>query len=327
MSTRILEPGEIGQVEPFPNVVLPTDRGLFDQRARRFNQLATNHAMGGFLQAMSALAKAQHVALGAQAASPITAVLLTQSREHGMPPLSHQAAIRDAGWQSDLDAIVNNLIEQNTAPWLAAAIALNAMSHDQRDALAEAVLLGADNADDPALHALLAPVIGAALQVWWTRQAGSINEADIGHVGTSTVCPICASRPVASVVEIGANQSNLRYLHCSLCSTQWHMVRVTCSSCESTKGIAYFNLNGNQEAETPSRKLAFARAEACDACHSYLKIFTREKEPLMEASADDLATLALDMLVDEAGFLRSGPNLLFSPGVVVDDGSAPTGDS
>ena len=26
--------------------------------------------------------------------------------------------------------------------------------------------------------------------------------------------------------------------------------------------------------------------------------------------ADDLATLALDMLVDEAGYVRSGPNLL-----------------
>ena len=115
-------------------------------------------------------------------------------------------------------------------------------------------------------------------------------------------------------MEIGANQSNLRYLNCSLCSTQWHMVRVTCSACESTKGITYFSLNG-VENEEPSRKLAFARAEACDACHSYLKIFTREKEPMMDVTADDLATLTLDMLVDEAGFLRSGPNLLFSPGV------------
>ena len=174
--------------------------------------------------------------------------------------------------------------------------------------------------DDQASHALLAPLVGAALQVWWTRQAASLNEADIGHVGTSTVCPICASRPVASVVEIGAAQSNLRYLHCSLCSTQWHMVRVTCSSCEATKGVAYYSLTGadvDSAANTaPSRKIAFARAETCDSCHSYLKIFTREKEPQMEATADDLATLALDMLVDEAGYLRSGPNLLFSPGVV-----------
>jgi FdhE protein len=92
------------------------------------------------------------------------------------------------------------------------------------------------------------------------------------------------------------------------------MVRVTCSACESTKNIAYYSLNG-VEADKPSTKVAFARAEACDNCHSYLKIFMREKEPMMDVQADDLATLTLDMLVDEAGYLRSGPNLLFAPGV------------
>ena len=30
--------------------------------------------------------------------------------------------------------------------------------------------------------------------------------------------------------------------------------------------------------------------------------------------ADDLATLALDILVDEAGYTRAGPNLLLVPG-------------
>jgi FdhE protein len=34
----------------------------------------------------------------------------------------------------------------------------------------------------------------------------------------------------------------------------------------------------------------------------------------MEAMADDLATLALDMLMDSAGKFRGGPNLFFHPG-------------
>jgi FdhE protein len=319
MSTRILEPGEIGQVEPFPNVVLPVDASLFDNRARRFHQLAQDHAMAPFLAVMGELAKAQHAALHARSASPITAALLEQSRLHGMPPLSYQSLSRNEEWQHDLIAITDYLIQHNVTAFVGAAQTLAAMDSNGREALADAVLDGGIAGDDPAQHALLAPVIGAALQVWWTRQAASLTDADIGHVGTSTVCPICASRPVASVVEIGATQSNLRYLHCSLCSTQWHMVRVTCSSCESTKGVAYYSLTGAEAGSTPSRKIAFARAETCDECHSYLKIFNREKEPLMEAAADDLATLSLDMLVDEAGYLRSGPNLLFSPGVVASD--------
>ena len=35
---------------------------------------------------------------------------------------------------------------------------------------------------------------------------------------------------------------------------------------------------------------------------------------MLDPTADDLATLALDLLVDEQGYARSGPNLLFHPG-------------
>ena len=40
------------------------------------------------------------------------------------------------------------------------------------------------------------------------------------------------------------------------------------------------------------------------------KIAYQDKDPRVDPVADDLATLALDLLVDEAGFGRSGPNLL-----------------
>jgi formate dehydrogenase maturation protein FdhE len=43
-------------------------------------------------------------------------------------------------------------------------------------------------------------------------------------------------------------------------------------------------------------------------------ILYQEKDPLLDAMADDLATLSLDLLVDEQGFRRSGPNFLLHPG-------------
>jgi len=52
------------------------------------------------------------------------------------------------------------------------------------------------------------------------------------------------------------------------------------------------------------------RAECCDGCKSYLKIVAQDKDPHVDPVADDLATLALDMLADEAGYERAGPNLL-----------------
>jgi FdhE protein len=43
-------------------------------------------------------------------------------------------------------------------------------------------------------------------------------------------------------------------------------------------------------------------------------VFYMEKDTALEPAADDLATLALDMLVFEQGYGRLGPNLLLAPG-------------
>jgi len=40
------------------------------------------------------------------------------------------------------------------------------------------------------------------------------------------------------------------------------------------------------------------------------------KDGGMEAMADDLATLAMDMLMEKEGTVRGGPNLFFHPGGV-----------
>jgi formate dehydrogenase accessory protein FdhE len=48
-------------------------------------------------------------------------------------------------------------------------------------------------------------------------------------------------RPVASIVHQG-NEAGLRYLHCSLCESEWHLVRAKCSNCEATRDIGYWSL-------------------------------------------------------------------------------------
>jgi FdhE protein len=76
-------------------------------------------------------------------------------------------------------------------------------------------------------------------------------------------------------------------------------VRITCAHCGSTKDIAYQGIDGESGA---------VRAETCDACGTYTKIFDTEKEPGLEPLADDLATIGLDVMVDEAGWRRAQPN-------------------
>ncbi len=113
---------------------------------------------------------------------------------------------------------------------------------------------------------------------------------------------------MASIIQPG-QYSGARYLHCSLCNTEWNLVRANCASCGETDKVSYRVL---ESADGSTHELV--RAEVCDDCHSYLKLVLRDKDTSADPVADDLATLALDILVDEAGYLRSGPNPLFIPG-------------
>ena len=49
---------------------------------------------------------------------------------------------------------------------------------------------------------------------------------------------------------------------------------------------------------------------SCDSCRCYRKIFCQEKDIGVEPVADDLARLALDLLMSEAGYHRASGNPL-----------------
>jgi len=109
---------------------------------------------------------------------------------------------------------------------------------------------------------------------------------------------------------VGGSESGLRYLQCALCSSEWHVVRTQCSNCANGKDIAYYNVEGDA---------GIVRAEACPECETYLKVVYMDKDPHAEAMADDLASLALDVLMGEQGLSRSGVNLLMVHGDPVDN--------
>ncbi|MDO4593203.1 MAG: formate dehydrogenase accessory protein FdhE, partial [Comamonadaceae bacterium] len=155
-----------------------------------------------------------------------------------------------------------------------------------------------------ARHIGMAPFIMAALQVTYAKRAAALNAADVPYTDPATICPVCASEPVASVLRIGGKANGHRYLHCGTCCTEWHMVRVKCSHCESTKGVNYQSIEGSKDVVT---------AETCEECGTYRKVINQEKDPMAEPLADDLASLMLDLLMSEnTEFKRSSANpLLF----------------
>lgn len=320
MVQRILEPGDIEALDhnAIARLRLPSPAEVFSARAARLQQLAAgrvagiplapgNQALQGYLSLMADIAAAQH-----QLAAQLTpaelelpdAQHLQLALQHGMPPLP--ATHRPSSWIAVLSRLLDHLqaaaVQQPQL--LAAALRLRCMEPPALERLADAVA----TQESDAVDAGLAPFVAAALQVILTCRA-TLLPASAQPKGIGTLCPVCGALPVASVIRLGGQAQGYRYLHCGMCASEWHMVRVRCSCCEQGGHIAYHSLQlPHQASEAPQQ--IYARAETCDDCGRYRKLFSQECDYDAEPLADDLASLALDVLVGEAGYQRASLNPL-----------------
>ncbi|HEU5283886.1 MAG TPA: formate dehydrogenase accessory protein FdhE [Burkholderiales bacterium] len=301
--TEIIRDGSVAGGIPAVPQFRPVAPEVFAERAARLRTLAPGHALEAYLRFAAALSLAQETTL--RRMGDVTLPddqTLQHCREHGLPSLSVDGHRRDPVWRDVLAAIGTSLNPEALPPQARDVLsALSAAPVDALEAAANNLLAGAYAEVD----AGRAPFIAAALQVYWVKMALQLGEAAFSRDVRYGLCPVCGSHPVASVVRVGGAAQGLRYLVCSLCASEWHVVRVKCSACASTKGIGYLGIEGANPA---------IKAECCDECRAYLKIFYLEKDTALDPVADDLASLALDMLVDEQGYNRVGPNLLFAPG-------------
>ena len=318
-ATRLLTPEEIavqaGQQVPY--VRLPVRAEVFAERELRLRQLAAGHAMRDFLLFVAELARSQHKLLQNHPAVALPEpAQLDETSRAGLPPLPAVGWSRDPAWRDGLRRLLDDLLPRlQGSPAEAVARALRATDdatlEQQADRLLAGVMVGLDFG--------AAPLVAAALQVYWSHLViateaarGDDRLAPFGRTDDATLCPCCGSRPTASITRIGADASGYRYLHCSLCSAQWHMVRIKCSHCENTKGIAYQSLQPLPGHELPATAAAqdAVQAETCDECGHYLKVVHMERDNRVEPCADDLASVTLDLLVSESGRERHGVNLL-----------------
>lgn len=292
-------------------VRLPERAAIFSTRAARLRQLAADSPLAEYLNLMADLADAQQTLLTEcqmpgvnTSASDMHRIRRAQA--HGMPPLQAVGWPRDPQWKELLCQLAFHIEDVPD-------ISLEAMDVCQElrrkleehpqfvEVMADAIL---DERDD-GVDSAAAPIIMAALQVYWTDLASRFDAGQLAVASPFGVCPVCGSLPVASVVRVGGQFEGYRYLCCSLCATEWHLARVTCSHCQDTETLAYHSIEGRSDA---------VRAESCDRCHTYRKIFYQESDLYVEAVADDLASLALDLLMGESGYSRASGNPLLWQG-------------
>jgi FdhE protein len=277
------DPVPIGEVAEPPFVRLPDPRQVFADRARRFAALASGHQLASFLLFLAALCEAQHQAQdGVPEPELPPADAIARAREFGMPPLDRNRFTASA----EFDAGFGRLLAL-------------AESIDKPAAAAEALARVA-SADTAMRDVMIADHVyaAAAMQLHFARLASQLDDKRLVPVGDGA-CPACGAPPVSSMVVGWPRAHNTRFCACSLCGTLWNYVRIKCTICASTAGTSYQEIDGGP---------GTVKAETCDTCHTYVKILHQMKDPALEPVADDVASLALDLLVREAGYRRGGIN-------------------
>ncbi len=298
----VLRPGQIETAAGGIAELRVPPATVFSSRSRRLRHLAEGHSLGAYLRFIAAVAERQHDALDHHPAIPIPdADLLAICRDQAMPPLAPDVWPRHPHWQDVCRGIAEAIYDETPAGGRKAlALILNP---EKAWLEAQAGTLLAQKSTG--LNLATAPVIAAALQVQWTYLARQLQSQQTARRVESALCPVCGSQPTASVIRTNGPARGLRYLHCGLCGSEWHMVRSKCSQCGNSRGISYYSIEDGR---------GIVSAEACPACRSYLKVIHQDRDSLIDPLADDLATLALDLLMGSKDLARSGINLLIQFG-------------
>ncbi|MHC5225780.1 hypothetical protein [Ignatzschineria sp. LJL83] len=110
-------------------------------------------------------------------------------------------------------------------------------------------------------------------------------------------CPCCKMPAISSVLD--NSEHGLRYLYCSFCETKWHVVRSTCTICDSNQFLYRDKI---EQLNSPMH------AEVCDECYSYLKFLDRSQTPNSDPFIEDLITLPLSIKLSNAHYKTFGLN-------------------
>lgn len=288
---------EIGKESVPAFAVPPQPSHLFARRAARFRSLADGHPLAAYLTFLAGLAQAQH---DIQERLPPVVLPdeedIAQALDHGMPPLPAAGLALDDAAARTLERLLREIAGLEVpSPTAAARDALLAADAEARKAVAADALTTTAPPPDRLAERVL---VLAGLEVHFARLASRLDASRLKRIADG-VCPACGSAPVSSTVVGWPKAHNTRFCTCALCATMWNVVRVKCVLCSATDGISYNTVDGAPET---------VKAECCDGCKRYVKILYQVNDAALDAVADDVATLGLDMLLAGEGWQRGGAN-------------------
>lgn len=290
------DPTAIGDVSTPPFAVLPDPPELFATRAKRLRELGPASGIAPYLDFVAGIVGAQAAILpGLPEPRLPDEEALARAREFAMPPLDRTRFALDEAVETTLDALFD-AVRAVPKPESAA----NALGRVARaDAIARDEMVANVLGHSIPVEALAEHVyVAAALQVHFARLAAKLDVGKLVTVGDG-LCPCCGGPPVASLIVEWPTAHGSRFCACALCGTLWNYVRIRCTSCGTTKGIGYQEIEGGP---------GTIKAETCDECRTYVKVLHQHKDVGIEPVADDVASLALDLMMRDGPYRRAAFN-------------------
>lgn len=290
------DPTNIGEVSAPPFVRLPDSTQLFVERTLRLRSLSHGSELASYLEFVAGLTELQY---RIQDALPEPCLAneeeMARRRAQKVALLDPPALRGDPALSETLDAMLN-AASGLPMPEVASA-ALSELI--EADSVARQATLNAVLANSVTGSGIAAGIFAAcAAQVHFARCAARLGGARLGPV-TEGGCPVCGSPPAATMIVGWQGAYGSRFCACSLCGTLWNHVRIKCVLCGSTEGIGYQEIDGGA---------GTSKAETCDRCHRYVKVFYQTKDHAIEPIADDVASVGLDMLMKQSPYRRGGAN-------------------
>jgi FdhE protein len=291
-----LAPMDIGEVANPPFAVLPDPARIFLRRAERFAALAPGHQLEPYLVLLSQITRAQHDIIATLPAPALpSAERLALAGDNTMPPISTGQIVLDETADRIFEALLTTLAGAELADTSRAVLGnLEKLDRAARRAMMHAVILDEIPGDAVAEHVLAA----AAVQVLFTQLAAQLDVETLQNVADGA-CPSCGGAPSASAIVGWSGAHGTRFCTCSICATQWNVVRIKCLVCGSHDGIAYHSIDGGSET---------IMGETCESCSSYVKMLHQHKDAALDPVADDVASLALDLTLTKEGWTRASIN-------------------
>lgn len=231
----------------------------------------------------------------------------------GVPLLHEQPVNLDIDFAADcFSRIVNELQKRGSA----AAEGLDAIVHaatsgalDPHSLFTEAfvqhpqhvaALAAQANVDAELLGALTHHAVTPILAAYAEQLVPMLERADDGTTTAAVwhrgYCPVCGAWPLLAELR-GVELAE--YLRCAGCAAAWRWQRLMCAYCanEDFLSLRTLQIEGEQR----------FRVKVCNRCKGYLKIANAfDPSPPALLGLDDVASMHLDVVAMERGYLRPG---------------------